>query len=47
LLKNLVTSNWNWYMGDFLGIFSLELVPLLMDHFKDNFRNNYLIFKLN
>jgi hypothetical protein len=21
LLKNLVTSNWNWYMGDFLGIF--------------------------
>jgi hypothetical protein len=19
LLKNLVTSNWNWYMGDFLG----------------------------
>jgi len=38
-----VTSNQNYYMGDFLE----SLIWSSMDHSKDNFRNNYLIFKLN
>jgi hypothetical protein len=38
----LVTSNRNWYMGDFFWN------PSYMDdHSKDNLKNNYLIFKLN
>jgi hypothetical protein len=41
---NLVTSNWNMYMGSFLECF----VWSSMDHSKNNFRNNYLIiFKPN
>ncbi len=36
-------SNWNSYMGDFLESF----VWSSMDHSKDNFKNNYLIFKPN
>jgi hypothetical protein len=41
---NLVTSNWNWYMGDFLECF----VWSSMDHSKDNLKNNcLLIFKPN
>jgi hypothetical protein len=35
-----MTSNRKWYMGDFLESF----VWLSMDHSKDNFKNNYLIF---
>jgi hypothetical protein len=38
-----VMSSQNWYMGIFLEFF----VWSSMDHFKDNFRNKYLIFKLN
>jgi len=41
--KNLVTSNQNWYMGDFLESF----IWSSMDHSKDNLKNNYLIFKPN
>ncbi len=37
-----VMSNRNWYMGIFLEFF----VWSPMDHSKDNFINNYLIFKL-
>jgi hypothetical protein len=36
----LMMSNWKWYMGDILESF----VWLSMDHSKDNFENNYLIF---
>jgi hypothetical protein len=39
--KILVMSNWNLYMGDFLESF----VWSSMDHSKDNFKNNHLIFK--
>jgi hypothetical protein len=38
-----VRSNQNWDMGIFLEFF----VSSPMDHSKDNFRYNYLIFKLN
>jgi hypothetical protein len=38
-----VTSNRNWYKRDFFGI----LCMVILDHFKDNFKNNYLIFKPN
>jgi hypothetical protein len=40
-----VTSNRNWYIW---GIFFWEsLIWSFMDHSKGNFKNNYLIFKLN
>jgi len=38
-----MTSNWNWYMGDFLKSF----IWSSMDHSKEFFKDNYLIFKPN
>ncbi len=38
-----VTSNWNWYVGDFWE----SPIWSYMYYFKDNFRNNYLILKPN
>ncbi len=38
-----VTGNWNWYIRDFWE----SLIWSSMYYFKDNFRNNYLIFKPN
>jgi hypothetical protein len=47
-IKIPVPSNLNWYMLDFYAIFFLGIRPMVVhDHFKDNFKNNYLIFKLN
>ncbi len=40
---NSVMSNQNWYLEDFLESFIWSFI----DHSKDNFRNNYLIFKPN
>jgi hypothetical protein len=41
--KNSMTSNWKWYVRDFLKFF----VWSSMDHSKDNFKNNYFIIKPN
>jgi hypothetical protein len=41
ILQFPLTSNQNWYMGDFLEFF----VWSSMDHSKEKFKNNYLIFK--
>jgi hypothetical protein len=41
-----VMSKWNWVSeGFFWG--NPSFVWSSMDHFKDNFKENYLIFKLN
>jgi hypothetical protein len=39
-------SNWIWYMGGGGGVLE-SFVWLSMDHSRDNFWNNYLIFMPN
>jgi hypothetical protein len=41
--KNSLTNNWNLYVRDFWEFF----VWSSMDHSKDNFKDNYFIFKSN
>jgi hypothetical protein len=41
--KNSMTSNWKWYVRDFWKFFVWSSI----NHFKDNFKKNYFIFKPN